>query len=146
MDPEHSKNLRILGISAASSIAAGYAGAELSDLVSHSASIDIASSTICSYVGGMAAFIPTYVNENAKEFYDASNNFKTQSFVSNFGKIALGFAALQFLYLLTKPVITYTFQKYGFDPGPSSLIADTLSLSAYYLIAFRMMCSIDKAD
>ena len=138
MNQKSKKFLKNVAITTVVSIAGGIAGAELTDLVTDSKSAIAIGSTAAQYIASFGTFFPLHARDNRDIYRDELNKFKWREFTKDALKLTFGFAALDVLYVIGRPIVNYRFQKAGYSPFESSLLSDAVCMTSYFAVSLPL--------
>lgn len=115
-------------------IAGGYAGAELTDIITDSEAAMATSSTIAQFATFYGSFLPLHARSNNDLYYE-KEHFQWRTFGRDMITLFGTLLPLDIAYLIARPLAHYHFQTTGHEPGTASLLADTICIPAYILLA-----------
>lgn len=127
-----------LALGCISCVAGGTLGSELSDLVSDSEELISISSTASQFVVSYATLFTFHARDNPDLYRTRENKFRVKEFAKDCGKMMLGIGVLDYLYFTGRTFLHYYFQKKGYSPFESSLLADSISLPAFFAAAIPL--------
>ncbi|MEK6910629.1 MAG: hypothetical protein AABW82_02540 [Nanoarchaeota archaeon] len=139
MNIKDKKFVKNLSLTAIASIVGGAVGAKLASMSTDSKSVISLASLLGQTAASYGAFIPLHLRDNPDLYRDGeTGSFKGRVFMKDIAKLTFGLGLLDYAYNVGRPLATYYFQKNGYEPVTSSLLADSVCIPAYLAFAIPM--------